>query len=178
MSVNVSKCQLMEPGLAVEIERLLHELEMPPANLKLEVTESIIMQSADVIIPVLEDLKNLSIKLAMDDFGQGHSSLGSLHRFPIDYLKIDRAFVTNMGLTKAGLNIEYTAIVHAIVTLAHNLGMQVVAEGVETVAQLVQLQALGCDFGQGHYFSRCTPAEGAAALIATKTWLGAAAIAP
>lgn len=175
MSVNVSKRQLMEPGLLADIEQVLHELNMPPQYLKLEVTESIIMHSADVVTPVLEDLKRLGVQLAMDDFGQGHSSLGSLHRYPIDCLKIDRAFVTNMGLTKAGLNIEYTAIVHAVITLAHNLGMQVVAEGVETVAQLVQLQALGCDFGQGHYFSRVTPGEGATELITAKTWLGAAA---
>lgn len=175
MSANVSKRQLLEPGFAVEIERLLREFDMPAEYLKLEITESTIMQSAEMIIPVLEDIKRLGVRLAMDDFGQGHSSLGSLHRFPIDYLKIDRGFVGNMGLSQTGLNTEYTAIVHSVITLAHNLGMQVVAEGVETVAQLVQLQALGCDYGQGHYFSCGTSPENAVALLHTKTWLGAAA---
>ncbi|HOB76154.1 MAG TPA: EAL domain-containing protein [Phycisphaerae bacterium] len=171
MSVNVSKRQLLEADLPAQIERMLAETGVPPSALKLEVTESVIMEDAETITPMLARLRRIGIKLAMDDFGQGHSSLGCLHKFPIDYLKIDRVFVRNMGITDAGLNIEYTAIVQAIVTLAHNLGMQVVAEGVENLGQVVQLQSLGCDFGQGYYFSTPATPEQATNLITRKSWV-------
>lgn len=171
MSVNVSKRQLMESDLPQEIERILMESGTPPEALKLEVTESVIMQDAETITPMLIELRRRGLKLAMDDFGQGHSSLGCLHKFPIDCLKIDRVFVSNMGVSESGLNIEYTAIVQAIVTLAHNLGMQVVAEGVEGPGQLVQLQSLGCDFGQGFHFARPVTSEQAIELILRRSWI-------
>jgi EAL domain-containing protein (putative c-di-GMP-specific phosphodiesterase class I) len=125
-----------------------------------------VMQSAESITPVLEELRELGVMLSMDDFGTGHSSLSCLHRFPIDFLKIDRAFIGNMGLNR-----EYAAIVHAVVTLAHNLRIRVVAEGIETLEQAVQLQSLDCDLGQGYFFSRPIPAVQIAPLLENRNWL-------
>jgi EAL domain-containing protein (putative c-di-GMP-specific phosphodiesterase class I) len=99
----------------------------------------------------------------MDDFGTGHSSLASLHRFPIDVLKIDRQFITTMSLNR-----EYAAVIHAIITLADNLGMRVVAEGIETIEGLTLLQAMSCDYGQGYYLSVPLEADDASKLLSSK----------
>ena len=149
MSVNLSKSQLLDPGFVDQLAALLEEVPIAPRTLTLEVTESTVMDEAEAVAPILERIKQLGVKLSMDDFGTGHSSLNCLHRFPIDMLKMDRAFMLNVERNR-----EYAAVVQAIVTLAKNLGMQVTAEGVETYAQLAQIQALECDQGQGFLFAR------------------------
>ena len=149
MSVNVSKKQLEQADLLERFESILAKRSIAPETLMLEVTESVIMNDPSAMVPVLEQLRAHGLLLAMDDFGTGHSSLALLHRFPIDVLKIDRAFVNSLAQSRA-----HTAIVQAIITLAQNLGMVVVAEGIETPEQLTQLQALDCDKAQGYLFGR------------------------
>ncbi len=149
INVNLSKSQLLHPGLIEYIESVLATTGLDASTLTLEITESMVMDNDDVVTPVLHRLRQLGVKLAMDDFGTGHSSLSNLYRFPIDVLKIDRAFINVMDRHRG-----YPAIVHAIVTLAHNLHMSVVAEGIETTSQIAQLQALECDRGQGYVFAK------------------------
>lgn len=154
MSVNLSKRQLLDPNFLSQIKRILLETEVSAQTLKLEVTESIIMDQAERVTPLLDRLKKLGVGLSMDDFGTGHSSLNCLHSFPIDVLKIDQAFIRNQSV-----NIEYAAVVQAVVTLAGNLGMEVIAEGIETPEQLAMIQALECSAGQGYFFARPMAAE-------------------
>ncbi len=118
------------------------------------------MDSVDPATAMLSQLKTLGIQLSIDDFGTGYSSLSYLHQFPMDTLKVDRSFVSRMAT-----NGQSTDIAHTIVILAHQLGLDVVAEGVETAEQLAQLRSLGCEYAQGHYFSEAVNAEKAQALI-------------
>lgn len=125
------------------------------------------MENAESAIAMLRELKKMNIQLYMDDFGTGYSSLSYLHRFPVDRLKIDRSFINTMTLNR-----ENSAIVEAIVALAHNLGKDVTAEGIETAEQLAKLRQLGCEYGQGYFFSGPVDAKEAEALLAKKTkWL-------
>jgi diguanylate cyclase (GGDEF)-like protein len=149
MSVNVSGKQVCRPELAQRIRQLLSETGIRPQCLILEITETVVIHSADASVPTLETLKTMGVRLHMDDFGTGYSSLSCLHRFPLTGLKIDQNFVKS-----AGENRDYAAIVNAIVTLAKNLGMSLVAEGIETADQLALLQAMNCDQGQGFFFSK------------------------
>ncbi len=158
MNVNLSKYQLLQQNLVEEVAAILKQADIDPGSLKLEVTESTIMDSPERATTLLHDLKDLGVGLCMDDFGTGHSSLSLLHRFPIDVLKIDRTFVLNTDENR-----EYAAVIHAIITLAHTLNMRVVGEGVETAGQLAQLQALECDRGQGNFFAE--PMTAAAAEV-------------
>jgi diguanylate cyclase (GGDEF)-like protein len=160
VSVNLSSKQLTQPGLAESVRRTLCETALPPHCLKLEITESAVMDNAEGAASVLAQLRALGIQLSIDDFGTGYSSLSYLHRFPIDTLKIDRSFVAKMTD-----NSENGEIVRTIVTLASNLGMCVVAEGVETGEQHARLEALGCEYGQGFLYSMPVEAEAALALI-------------
>jgi EAL domain-containing protein (putative c-di-GMP-specific phosphodiesterase class I) len=123
------------------------------------------MENADSAAEMLNELKALGSQLAIDDFGTGYSSFSHLHRFPIDTLKIDRAFVSRMDTS-----LESSEIVRTILTLAHNLKMSVVAEGVETSVQIKQLRALGCEYGQGYFINRPLPAENAEKLIAEEAY--------
>lgn len=148
VSVNISSRQLL-PDLATHIEAVLRETGLDPGSLILEITESILMDSAEIIAPLLIQLKGLGVKLHIDDFGTGYSSLSYLHRFPIDVLKIDRSFVSRIGSN--GDNLE---IIKAITTLAHSLDMQVIAEGVETEEQVKRLKELKCEFMQGFFYSK------------------------
>ncbi len=107
------------------------------------------IRDAETAIRVLQQIRELGVQLYMDDFGTGYSSLSCLHRFPLNCLKIDRSFVRNLGERR-----EYAAVVHAIITLARNMGMRLIAEGIETADQLVMLQAMDCDEAQGHHFAR------------------------
>ena len=129
------------------IEDVLRTACINPGSLKLEITETVLMENAKAMIKTLTDLKLMNIDLYIDDFGTGYSSLSYLHRFPISILKVDRSFV--FEITKK----ENYEIVRTIITLAHNLDMKVVAEGIETSEQLKLLRQLGCDFGQGNLFS-------------------------
>jgi diguanylate cyclase (GGDEF)-like protein/PAS domain S-box-containing protein len=153
VSVNLSVKQFNQPGLVENIADLLQEFELPPRCLKLEITESVFSDNIEAAVGLLTQLRDLGVQLSIDDFGTGYSSLSYLQRFPIDTLKIDRSFVTQMME-----NEENLAIVRTIVALARNLGMDVVAEGVETEDQLMLLKKLDCENGQGFLFS--TPLGG------------------
>ena len=161
VSVNLSARDFSTPNLVEHVLRVLDESGLDPACLKLEITESVLMSDADTVTGTFRRLKNLGVELQLDDFGTGYSSLSYLHRFPVDALKIDRAFVGRIG--PGGANSE---IARAIVTMAHSLNMKVVAEGVETEAQAAELRALACEYGQGYLFSRAVDAAGAESLIA------------
>jgi EAL domain-containing protein (putative c-di-GMP-specific phosphodiesterase class I) len=146
------------------VAAILRDTGLDPRKLRLEITETIIVENAERAVEMLARLRALQVQLHMDDFGTGYSSLSYLHRFQIDTLKIDRSFISAMG--DRGENSE---IVRTIVTLARNLGIDVIAEGVETAEQLAQLSALGCGQVQGFYFSRPVATEAAAALVERST---------
>jgi EAL domain-containing protein (putative c-di-GMP-specific phosphodiesterase class I) len=154
ISVNLSRVQLMLPDLPGRISEILESTGTNPAQLHLEITESAIMRDQQLAIRTLRKLRELGLKLDLDDFGTGYSSLASLHLFPLDVLKIDRSFVANIGRGR-----DFAALVHAVSQLARNLGIAVVAEGIETPDQLQMLQALDCQFGQGYLFSKPLPAD-------------------
>jgi diguanylate cyclase (GGDEF)-like protein len=149
VTVNVSAVQLMQPGFVESVDRILSQTQLPPQQLKLEVTETAVMENARQVSRVLEQLQERQIGLCIDDFGTGYSSLSYLHAFPFDTLKIDRSFVSNLDE-----NSKSFELIHTIVLLARNLEMDIVAEGVETVEQLRQLEKFGCDRAQGYLFSR------------------------
>ena len=154
IGVNVSKRQLADSGFVALLKDVLETENVSPDQLNLEITESMIMDSPEQVVDCLGEIRNLGIRLHMDDFGTGHSSLSCLHRFPIDVLKIDRSFVSTMEVGD-----DYESIIHAIITLAHNLDTRVIAEGIETTRQLQQLRDLKCDFGQGYLYSKPEPIE-------------------
>ncbi|HEX3558397.1 MAG TPA: EAL domain-containing protein [Pyrinomonadaceae bacterium] len=149
MSVNLSGRQFSQADLIEQISSALRDAGLRPGCLKLEITESMVAENMDTAIDMLTQLRDLGVGLSMDDFGTGYSSLSYLHRFPIDTLKIDRSFVTQMTD-----NTENAEIVRTIVTLARSLDMKVIAEGVETREQLRRLGDLECDYGQGYLFSK------------------------
>lgn len=149
LSVNLSGRQLNDPKLIQKVKDILFETGFDPSRLKLEITESVVMENAEVSAVLLKQLRALGLQLSIDDFGTGYSSLSYLHRFPVTTLKIDRSFVSRMG--QGDENLE---IVRTIVTLAKNLNMDVVAEGIETQEQRAQLHALGCQYGQGYMFAK------------------------
>lgn len=162
ISVNVSKRQLVERGFCGDVERILGETGLDARHLKLEITESAILGGCESAGESLRKLKAAGVQLHMDDFGTGYSSLNCLHRFPFDVLKIDQTFIRPGEAHR-----EYAAVIHAIITLAHNLNMRVTAEGIETREQLAGIVALGCDYAQGYYFSRPVDASTAQTLMAT-----------
>lgn len=145
ISVNLSARQLLQPDLVEQVAQVLQTTQLNPALLKLEITESGIIQTAEPTA-LLSQLKALQLQLCIDDFGTGYSSLSRLQQFPIDTLKIDRSFVSQMHETS-----ENAEIVHAIISLAHNLDMDVVAEGIEVAEQFARLKALRCEQGQGFF---------------------------
>ncbi len=147
MSINLSRIQIYHPELIPQIDRLLESLNLPGKNLKLEITESTLMENTRAVTRVLEQLKEREIKLCLDDFGTGYSSLSYLRYLPVDTVKIDRSFI---GPEINNTNYD---IIKAIVNLAHSLGLDVIAEGIETEAQLKILQSLGCEYGQGYLFA-------------------------
>ena len=155
IGVNLSPRYAQSPGLVADVAQALQAAGLDPRCLVLEITESVMMQETATTIDTLQALRTLGVRLAMDDFGTGYSSLGYLQRFPLDSLKIDRAFVSRLGH-----DAEADAIVQAIITLAHTLNLQVTGEGIETAEQRDALLRLGCDHGQGYYFAR--PMEPAA----------------
>ncbi len=161
VSVNISPRQFLVPDLPRIVADILEETQLTPQSLALEVTESVLMGDTDKIVRTLTELKSLGVGLKIDDFGTGYSSLNYLHRFPFDTVKIDRSFVANID------NEEGAAIVRAIISLANNLGMSVIAEGVETSRQMRILTRLGCPDGQGYYFSRPIPASVAEVVLAS-----------
>ena len=160
MSVNLSVKQFSQPNLIEQIDQVLENLKLDSKNLKLEITESAIMDNSELASQLFEQLKKRNIQLSLDDFGTGYSSLSYLHRFPLDIIKIDRSFISNLDLI--GKNLE---VVQAILNLAHHLGMSVVAEGIETPEQLSLLRLLGCELAQGYLFAQPLDVEAAETLL-------------
>lgn len=160
VSVNLSGKQFAHADLIGHVEKVLCETGIESSMLKLELTESAVMENAEAAARMLARLRELGIQLSIDDFGTGYSSLSYLHRFPIDTLKIDRSFVNQIGHVD-----EKVEIVKTVVTLATNLGMAVVAEGVETNEQLAQLKQLKCEYAQGYLFSKPLAPESVPAFV-------------
>ncbi|NDJ18401.1 EAL domain-containing protein [Myxacorys almedinensis] len=161
VSVNLSGRQFSQQSLIGQIRQTLSETGLNAHSLKLEITESAIMENTESAMDMLLQLKAMGIQLSVDDFGTGYSSLGYLYRFPMDLLKIDQSFISRVDVDG-----EKLELVRTIITLAWNLGMDVVAEGVETTKQLAQLKALKCEYAQGFLFSKPVPKQEAAKLIA------------
>jgi len=180
VGVNLSLRQLENPGLVPQIARVLAETRLPPSCLKLEITESVMMGDTENTIACLQALKELGVRIAVDDFGTGYSSMAYLSAFPLDTLKIDRAFVSRLNQP------DGLAIVQAIVTLAYTLGLEITSEGIETEAQWQELQALGCHLGQGYFFAAPQTAEALEARLAalssddrrTQVWQAAGSFRP
>lgn len=149
MSVNLSVRQFAQPDLIEQIDEILEATQLDPQTIKLEITESVIMDNAKSAAKILQKLRERQIELSIDDFGTGYSSLSYLHSFPVDNLKIDRAFVQHMDG-----NPDTLGLVPAIMSIAEAFRMNVIAEGIETAEQLAQLRNLNCDFGQGYLFSK------------------------
>ena len=149
LNINFSTIQLKQSDLLENIQAILEATELSGSSLKMEITESCLLENSDAQMQLLQKLQDLGINICIDDFGIGYSSLSRLHEFPIDTLKIDRAFVMRMETDSGGLE-----MVKMIIALAHSLNMNVVAEGVETETQLEQLKALGCEFVQGYFLAK------------------------
>jgi len=162
VSVNLSGKQFTQPDLVDQVRQTLEEFNLDGYSLKLEITESIAMTDVEATIATLLQLKALNLQLSIDDFGTGYSSLSYLHRFPTSTIKVDRSFVSRMGDQS-----EDAHIVQTIIMLGHNLGMDIVAEGVETAEQLENLRRLHCEYGQGYYFSRPVAVDAIEALLKT-----------
>jgi predicted signal transduction protein with EAL and GGDEF domain len=160
MSVNISARQFMQDDLVTQVEEILRESQVTPTAIKLEITESVTMGDAERTIKVVNELKKLGLGFSIDDFGTGYSSLSYLGRFPMDTLKIDRSFVSNLKS-----NPENREIIRTIIGLARNLGMDVVAEGTETAEEISYLKTLDCEFAQGYFFSKPVDSMAAHALL-------------
>ena len=154
LSVNLSCKQFANVDLVEQIAKVLEETDFPPERMKLEITESVFFEYQDRAIEMLNHLRGLGIETDIDDFGTGYSNLGYLVRLPIATLKIDRSFVGM--LSETGANRE---VIRTIILLARNLGIKVIAEGIETEAQRDELRDLDCDFGQGYFFARPMSAD-------------------
>jgi diguanylate cyclase (GGDEF)-like protein/PAS domain S-box-containing protein len=162
VSVNVSIRQITDGGLVEHVRAALHDHDLPPANLVLEITESTLIENPELVSAVLDELLKLGVAIQLDDFGTGYSSLTVLHDFPGDTLKIDRSFVATMIERP-----ESQAIIRSIIGLAHNLGLRVIAEGIERPDQRDAVAALRCEYGQGYHFARPLPREEFEELLAT-----------
>jgi diguanylate cyclase (GGDEF)-like protein/PAS domain S-box-containing protein len=160
MAVNLSARQFAQPGLVREIARVLEETGLAPTCLEIELTESLVMEDVEGAIHTMRELKSMGVKLSIDDFGTGYSSLSYLRRFPVDVLKIDRSFVRDITSSA-----DDAAMVAAIIELARGLRMRVIAEGVETEAQLDYLKQRGCDEVQGHVYARAAPGADVEAML-------------
>jgi EAL domain-containing protein (putative c-di-GMP-specific phosphodiesterase class I)/CheY-like chemotaxis protein len=160
IAVNISPLQLIRPEFASDVGAALAKFNIPPGCIELELTESVMAENVERMLATMQALKALGVRLALDDFGTGYSSMNYLRRFPIDCLKIDQSFVRDVT-TDAGA----AGICRAVITLAHQLGMRVMAEGVETAAQVGYLKRNECDLFQGYYFSKPVTAEKALEML-------------
>ncbi len=171
VSINISTRQLVGPILVEQLQQILQETGLRPECVNLEITESIMKEDTQTTRTTIDHLKKIGIKLHMDDFGTGYSSLSYLHTLPIDALKLDHAFIRHM--TPNG---DHGATVQAVITLAKNRHIQVIAEGIETASHLSQLQSLQCEYGQGYYFSKPLDVQTMNRLLESgKIWTGIAA---
>ncbi|MGO4328929.1 putative bifunctional diguanylate cyclase/phosphodiesterase [Cupriavidus sp. 2TAF22] len=160
VSVNVSARQFAQHDFVQHVGRVLSDTGINPRTVRLEITESITMVDSERTVAVLTQLRELGVRISIDDFGTGYSSLSYLHRFPLDILKIDRSFVAQLDRGHEGLQ-----VVQTIMSLARNLGIEVVAEGTETQRHVTHLKSLGCDFGQGYFFSKPLESVALSALL-------------
>lgn len=160
VSVNLSPRQFLKKDLAESIVRALDEAGLEPQFLELEITESVLMQNSEPNIAMLRRIREMGIRISIDDFGTGYSSLGYLKRFPIDSLKIDQSFIRDMITNR-----EDAAIATAIISLAHNLNMKVIAEGIETEEQALFLRSQRCNAMQGYLFSPPVPVKECTSLL-------------
>jgi diguanylate cyclase (GGDEF)-like protein len=158
MSINVSSRQFLQADFLPMVQQILEYTQISPACLKLEITESVLMETANTVIERLEYLRDLGVRLSLDDFGTGYSSLSYLQQFPINTLKVDRSFINT-------LSEDQDQVVQAIVALTDGLDMDAVAEGIETAEQLAHLRTLGCEYGQGYFFSRPMTRENAEIML-------------
>ena len=164
MAVNVSPVQLRQPNFLGLIDEAIRQTGSDPAQLEIEITESVAVGGIDPIIKLLEEIRARGVSVALDDFGTGYSSLSCVHRYPINSVKIDRSFVMHMDA-----NENHRAVVKAIVALAHALQMNLVAEGVETREHANILRELQCEMAQGYFFSKPLPASGAEAYLVAES---------
>jgi len=160
ISVNISSRQFSQPQLVSSILNILDSTGLNPHSLKLEITETSLMENPELAASILDQLDRAGVQLAMDDFGTGYSSLNYLRRFPVHTLKIDKSFVFRLGTQEEDLE-----IIRTIIALAHNLRMNVIAEGVENWSQLIQLRSLHCEFGQGYFFAKPLHPDFATSLV-------------
>jgi diguanylate cyclase (GGDEF)-like protein len=172
ISVNLSARQVAHRDLAVSVADVLERTGLEPRHLRLEITESILFEESATATAALEALSKIGVGLVLDDFGTGYSSLAYLNRFPLDVLKIDRSFIAELGIEEGR-----TAIVEAIISMARALRLEVIAKGVESEAQVAELQRLNCDYAQGHLFSEAMPADEVSARL-TETAPGYSGILP
>jgi EAL domain-containing protein (putative c-di-GMP-specific phosphodiesterase class I) len=160
VSVNLSARQVAHRELSASVAEVLSRTGLDPRHLRLEITESVLVEESASAKATLEALSELGVRLVLDDFGTGYSSLAYLNRFPLDAIKIDRSFVDGLGVEQ-----ERTVIVEAIIGMAKALSLDVIAEGVQNDAQVSELRRLGCDYAQGHLFCRALPAAEISALL-------------
>lgn len=174
VSVNISAGHLEEAAFVNDLKDILAKTGLPPGNLKLEITESAVMENAEAAIEILKAVKALGVKLSIDDFGTGYSSLSYLHRLPIDTLKVDRSFVSSMDDST-----ENAEIVRTVIALANSLNLSVIAEGIESMDQYYGLRRLGCEYGQGYLFSKPVSSRDAGRMISEgSSWSGVVAPPP
>ena len=173
VAVNLSARQVSHRDLPATIAEIVARTGLDPCHLRLEITESVLVEESATAIASLEALNEIGVRLVLDDFGTGYSSLAYLNRFPFHALKIDRSFVDGLGIEQ-----ERTAIVEAIIGMARALSLEVIAEGVENEVQLAELRRLGCDYAQGHLFHAAMPASEVSRLLAEGTLAGYSGISP
>ncbi|MGB1239961.1 MAG: putative bifunctional diguanylate cyclase/phosphodiesterase [Pseudomonadales bacterium] len=161
MAVNLSMRQLNNNDIVGIVRDVLEQEQIDPKSLELEITESLLAERFDIVLPVLNELLSLGISLSIDDFGTGYSSLNYLTRFPVSTLKIDRSFIVNMVDSD-----EDAALVESVIAMAHRLGLKVVAEGIESKSEIEMLQLYNCDIGQGYYYSKPLKCEDMLKLLA------------
>jgi len=164
VSVNVSACQFAQPDFVKQLDEILAETQIAPQCLKLEITETVIMQDIPLVADNISNLQQRSIQLSIDDFGTGYSSLSYLHSFSVENLKIDRSFISRLHKKKNNFG-----LVTAIVQIGKAMKMNLIAEGIETSEQLAHLKLLGCQFGQGYLFSKPLPSEEMVDLLSAST---------
>ncbi|MEM6610794.1 MAG: EAL domain-containing protein [Cyanobacteria bacterium P01_C01_bin.72] len=166
VNVNVACQQFHKPDFVAKLDQILAQTGLAPTCLRLEITERVLVDSAINTQSTLREIKKRQIKLSIDDFGTGYSSLSYLSRLPIDNLKIDRSFIKNINS-----DLESLEIVKTIITLAHNLGMDAIAEGIETISQAHQLRALDCEYAQGYFFAKPMSVEAIQSMLGKKALL-------
>lgn len=167
IGVNLSGKHFKQPDLVKQIDKVLQASGLEPCSLKLEITERVLMENTALVTDTLSQLRALGVHICLDDFGTGYSSLSYLHRFPIDTLKIDRSFVSNMSVGDAKENSKFQ-IIQTIVILAHKLNIDLIAEGVETKEQLAELKQMKCKYAQGYFFSKPLNSKAVEALMAAQ----------